>query len=126
MGFLCSFLKRHFAGKLLVASRNISCFLRLLRANFIYEPTTIILHKLSCKPCKKHSGKKPPEKGSRGHLRPPRKLFPFGPPFPSEFLSPFVRGGGVVVDIFWNYTILVHAIYVSFCGFSLIPSPLFQ
>ena len=29
MGFLCSFLKRHFAGKLLVASRNICCFLRL-------------------------------------------------------------------------------------------------
>ena len=118
MGFLCSFLKRHFAGKLLVASRNIGCFLRLLRANFIYKPTTIILHKLSCKPFKKYSGKKPPEKGSRGHLRPPRKLFPFGSPFPSEFLSPSLRGGGgVVVDIFWNYTILVHAFYVSFCGF---------
>ena len=31
MEFLRSFLRRHFAGKPLVASRNVGCFLRLLR-----------------------------------------------------------------------------------------------
>ena len=30
MEFLCSFLRRHFAGKPVVASRNVGCFLRLV------------------------------------------------------------------------------------------------
>ena len=30
MEFLCSFLRRHFVGKPAVASRNASCFLRLV------------------------------------------------------------------------------------------------
>ena len=95
---------------------------------FSHKPTTIGLHKQSCKPWKKHSADRqqqnnclfahqsysdpppPPQKKKTREATPPptpRKLSPFGPPPPSLriFVALRVLGGGEDTDIFWNSTL---------------------
>ena len=45
MEFLRSFLKSHFAGKLIVASRNVSHFLRVQLLLMLFSETKIFLHR---------------------------------------------------------------------------------